>query len=122
MNGRVAQQGNQWTDITPSMVDGPQLARLGKQSGVTVIETLRDVADLAAAEALIVVYKAMQGTLVDMFDQFGTLWDLTGGRPFAVLSVTTQKIDAIAKVGGVAVDGGPFVVQARWELRHLLTL
>jgi hypothetical protein len=105
--------GMQVEDVSRPGVNGVAFRLLQRRGEPFRLASTVDVANLAAANTLLLDYKEMQGTLQDVEDEHGTVWS-----NLMVLSVRTrQRQYTVGKSGGLVVGNTGYLVLADWVLQ-----
>lgn len=103
--------GERPEEVTRPGADGHAYRKSGKEAPEVRLRSTVDVADAATAHSKVTTYLGMRSTIVDVVDDTGETW--TNVLIVEVAPEMPQKV--ATPVGGL--NGGAYVVRARWRLR-----
>lgn len=111
LQGDLSEPGIEVEEITRPWVDGVAFRRMGTRGRPMQLRGLVDVANAAAADALLDTYKALQGTLV-------TIRMKTVNRAnYIVLNVEILGRRKVSTVSG-GTTSGVWLVESGWTVQY----
>jgi len=112
LRGTIAAQGEQVEEITRPNVDGHAYAKRGKRGLVMRMRSAADGDDAAGLQTTLVGYKALEGSLVTVIDDFENEWENV-----LVLEVTPVRQMRLAAAAG-GLTAGLYLIECDWTLQH----
>jgi len=104
------EQGETLRTITRPGTNGVAFQRIGRKARPITARTVADYPNAADCETALVLYKQLQGTLVEIVDDLGNAFN-----PVAVLEVMVDEDYRVNTPSG-GLFGGNYIVQATWVL------
>ena len=104
-------QGEAVLDITRPGVDGVAYHKIGERSRPVNVRTIADIFGAASVKTTMAAYKAMQGTLVTVQDDFGNSFSNV-----MVLNVQITRARKVETVSGGLI-AGDHTIEAAWTLQ-----
>ncbi|MBL4701957.1 MAG: hypothetical protein JKX85_11935 [Phycisphaeraceae bacterium] len=112
LHGTPQPSGDTLGTINRVGVDGVALRLQAAKPGFAVWESKTAVTTTAKVKTTLEAYKALQGQIVEIIDEFGNSW-----TNVAVVRVAQTQAKAIGKSTGFAVADPVAIVQCTWQFQ-----